>query len=274
MLCNKCKCSNCIPDYSDCFHRSNGLWMAPHGTIMGPTTCSRVRFQRYDNQKGCTQLMRSAINSYSEAFYRYLKESIDVRTCDNNGSDALIYACGSPRETSILFCKELVAAGAKPNITNLWGLNAFLTAILIDNLECYVFLMSKFSEMFTDFVYSDGETVLHKVCRSKNLVFAKLLCEHISSDVAYALNNSGESPIDVWGDISYKSPIVEGKSVWRFEDIETPTVAMLTVVDEDEYIVAPTVDKLTGDVDNLTVEVDEAKEDLIAHLETIFSDLK
>ena len=150
--------------------------------------------------------------------------------------------------------QRLIDLGVEPNVTNLWGLDAFLTAVLVNNMDCFVFLISNCPDMFTNFVYSDGDTVLHKVCRHKNSDFAKLLCEHISHEIICTPNRYGKLAIDVWGDITYKTSIVE--IACRFRSFFAST------------------DETKAEIDEAKVEVDEAKEDLSAHLETMFADLK
>ena len=239
---NKCDCHICKSD--------NPFFM---DEIHGPTICSDVRYAREKNMNGHTYLMCVALLGDDIRFSQELKERLsDVQKCDKNGSNALIYVCGSIHKSKLSFLQRLIVLGVEPNVTNMWGLDAFLTAVLVNNMDCFVFLISERKKMFTNFVYSDGDTVLHKACRHKNSDFAKLLCEHIDREIICTPNRYGKLAIDVWGDITYKTSIVE--IACRFRSFFASTDETKAEIDE--------------------AKVDEATEDFAGYLETLLADLK
>ena len=243
----KCDCPNCERDRtpSDC--------LFVYETIRGPTICRDEKKQRENNMNGHTTLMYAALLGYNVQFELELKKSSSyVQLCDDNGSNAITYAIG--RSTSVKFIEDLLKVGVEPNVPNLWGLDGFLTAVLVNDLDSFIFLISERKVMFTNFVYSDGDTVLHKACRHKNSDFAKLLCEHIDREIICTPNRYGKLAIDVWGDITYKTSIVE-------------------IAGEFRSFFAST-DETKAEIDEAKVEVDEAKEDLSAYLEAMFAELK
>jgi hypothetical protein len=241
----KCDCPNCDCTPSDYLFLSD--------TIRGLTKCRDEQMQRKNNMNGHTTLMYAALHGYNVQFEQELKKSSSyVQLCDDNGSNAITYAIG--QSTSVKFIEDLLKVGVEPNVPNLWGLDGFLTAVLVNDLDSFIFLISERQVMFTNFVYSDGDTVLHKACRHKNSDFAKLLCEHITDEIICTPNRYGKLAIDVWGDITYKTSIVEIAGEFRSFSAST--------------------DETKAEIDEAKVEVDEAKEDLLAHLEAMFAELK
>ena len=223
----------------------------------GPTICKMEKELRKDNTHGCSQLMKAALYGDEKRFQEELERSslFDVRQCDDHGSNGLLYSIGGRDKK---FTSKFLRLGVKPNISNLWGLDGFLTAVLVNDLDSFVLLISMHGGMFTNFIYSDGDTVFHKVCRNENFKFAKLLCEHISYETVFTLNSSGRTAWQVWGDYSYKTSVIGFEA--RDEDADAQ--------DEDEDCEARDQDDEARD-DNIGT-----KNDLIAFLESRFHDLK
>lgn len=97
---------------------------------------------------------------------------------------------------NIDICRLLIENGADINKLSFTRQTALMAGAKQGNVEICRLLIEAGADVNVQDL--DRNTALHIACRYEHLEVAMLLCEHMDRQVICALNNSGESVLEIW----------------------------------------------------------------------------